>query len=62
MLEQIASYLEKLGYTTEEQGTIEKYLVVFRSGKPLGFILSDCSMRLVTDRRNPTVSATPSPS
>ena len=49
MLEQIASYLEKLGYTTEEQGTIEKYLVVFRSGKPLGFILSDCSMRLVSD-------------
>ena len=49
MLEQIASYLEKLGYTTEEQGTIEKYLVVFRSGKPLGFILTDCSMRLVTD-------------
>ncbi len=49
MLEQVAAYLEKLGYTTEEQGTIEKYLVVFQSGKPFGFILSDCSVHLVAD-------------
>lgn len=49
MLEQIAAYLEKLGYTTEEQGTIEKYLIVFQKGKPLGFILSDCSVCLVSD-------------
>ncbi|HEX3016250.1 MAG TPA: hypothetical protein VHP31_00145 [Caproicibacter sp.] len=49
MLEQIAAYLEKLGYTTEEQGSIEKYLVVFKDGKPLGFILSDCSVRVVSD-------------
>lgn len=51
MLEEITAYLEKMGYTSEEQGSIEKYLVVFREGKPLGFILSDCSLRLVTDAK-----------
>lgn len=49
MLTKIAAYLEKLGYTAEEQGSIEKYLVVFKSGRPLGFILSDLSARLVAD-------------
>lgn len=47
MLEQIAAYLEKLGYTAEKQGTLEKYLVVFLEGHPIGFILSDSSVRLV---------------
>ena len=49
MLEEIASYLEKLGYTSEEQGGIEKYLVVCQKGRPLGFILSDGSLCLVED-------------
>ncbi len=49
MLEQIVSYLKKLGYTAEEQGSIEKYLIVFQKGKPLGFILSDGTLRLVSD-------------
>lgn len=49
MLEQIAAYLKNIGYTVEEQGRIEKYLVVFRAGRPVGFILSDLSVKLVTD-------------
>ena len=48
MLEQIANYLEKIGYTAEQQGSIEKYLVVFLKGRPLGFILADGSVRLVS--------------
>ena len=51
MLSKVAAYLEKLGYTAEEQGSIEKYLVVFKGGRPLGFILSDLSVRLVSDVR-----------
>lgn len=49
MFQKLIDYLSKLGYTVEEQGKLEKYLVVFRSGRPLGFILSDFSVRLVAD-------------
>ena len=49
MLQKIISYLEKLGYTVEEQGRIEKYLVVFKDNHPVGFIMSDLSVRLVSD-------------
>jgi hypothetical protein len=49
MLAKVSAYLEKLGYTSEEQGSLEKYLVVFKDGHPLGFILSDLSVRLVSD-------------
>lgn len=48
MLEQIANYLEKIGYTAEQQGSIEKYLVVFLKGRPLGFVLSDGSVQMVS--------------
>lgn len=49
-MEQIVSYLEKLGYTVEEQGKgkIEKYLVVFKDGSPVGFILPDLTVKLVS--------------
>lgn len=49
MFQKIIAYLEKLGYTVEEQGRLEKYLIVFKEGKPLGFILSDLSVKLVSD-------------
>ena len=47
-MEKIVSYLEKLGYTVEEQGTLVKYLVVFKDGLPIGFIMPDLSVKLVT--------------
>jgi len=47
-MERIVSYLEKLGYTVEEQGKIEKYLVVFKAGQPVGFILQDLTVKLVS--------------
>ena len=49
MFQKIISYLEKLGYTVEEQGRLEKYLVVFKDNHPVGFIMSDFSVRLVSD-------------
>lgn len=48
-MENIANYIEQLGYTVEEQGTINKFLIVFDDGMPLGFILSDLSVRLTGD-------------
>ncbi|MVB10833.1 hypothetical protein CAFE_15310 [Caprobacter fermentans] len=50
-LDQAATYLEKLGYTAEKQGGLEKYLVVFRKARPLGFILADGSVRLVNGEK-----------
>lgn len=47
-MERIVSYLEKLGYTVEEQGKIEKFLVVFKAGQPIGFILQDLTVKLVS--------------
>lgn len=47
-MEKIVSYLEKLGYTVEEQGGIAKYLVVFKDGLPIGFIMPDLSVRLIS--------------
>ena len=49
MFQKIIAYLEKLGYTVEEQGRLEKYLVVFKSNRPVGFIMADLSVRLVPD-------------
>lgn len=49
MFQKIISYLEKLGYTVEEQGRLEKYLVVFKDNLPVGFIMSDLSVRLISD-------------
>ncbi|WP_042435682.1 hypothetical protein [Faecalispora jeddahensis] len=48
-MEKLVSYLETLGYTVEEQGRIQKFLIVFYQGLPVGFILPDFSVRLVTD-------------
>lgn len=48
-MEKLVSYLETLGYTVEEQGRIQKFLIVFYQGLPVGFILPDYSVRLVTD-------------
>ena len=48
-LEKVVIYLEKLGYTVEEQGKIQKYLIVFRAGLPIGFILMDMTVKLVAD-------------
>lgn len=48
-MDKIVIYLEKLGYTVEEQGKVEKYLVVFKDGLPLGFILQDLTVKLVSD-------------
>lgn len=48
MIEQIISYLEKLGYTVEEQGNLAKYLVVFKAGRPIGFVFPDLTVKLVT--------------
>lgn len=47
-MEKIVSYLEKLGYIVEEQGRIEKYLVVFKGKQPIGFILPDLTVKLVS--------------
>ncbi|QAT49147.1 hypothetical protein EQM14_04800 [Caproiciproducens sp. NJN-50] len=49
MFQKLIAYLSGLGYTVEEQGKLEKYLVVFRSGRPLGLILSDLSVRMIAD-------------
>ena len=46
-MEHVASYLEKLGYTIEEQGSISKYLVIFKEGMPLGFLMPDFTLSLV---------------
>lgn len=51
-LDQAAAYLEKLGYTVEKQGNLEKYLVVFQKGRPLGFVLSNGSVRLVSGEKD----------
>jgi hypothetical protein len=48
-MEKIVAYLEKLGYTVEEQGKLEKYLVVFKNNRPIGFILPDLTVKLVSD-------------
>lgn len=48
-MEQLVLYLETIGYTIEEQGKVQKYLIVFYDGLPVGFILPDFSIRLVTD-------------
>lgn len=45
----LAPYLEKLGYTVEEQGSIAKYLVVFKNRLPIGFIMPDLSVRLISE-------------
>jgi hypothetical protein len=47
-MDKIVSYLEKLGFTVEEQGKLAKYLVVFKAGLPIGFILPDLSVKLVS--------------
>ena len=49
MFQKIIAYLEKLGFTVEEQGRLEKYLVVIKSNRPVGFIMADLSVRLVPD-------------
>ncbi len=46
-MDKIAIYLEKLGYTIEEQGTISHYLVIFKDGIPIGFLMQDCTLSLV---------------
>ncbi len=48
-MEKIVSYLEKLGYVVEEQGKLEKYLVVFKENRPIGFILPDLTVKLISD-------------
>ena len=48
-MDKIVAYLEKLGYSVEEQGKIEKYLVVFKEGRPIGFILNDLTVKLISD-------------
>lgn len=48
-MEKIVAYLEKLGYTVEEQGRLEKYLVVMKNNRPIGFILQDLTVKLVSD-------------
>jgi hypothetical protein len=47
-MEKIISYLEKLGFTVEEQGKLAKYLVVFKAGLPIGFILPDLTVKLIS--------------
>lgn len=48
-MERVADYLEKLGFTVEEQGTIAKYLIIFKAGMPIGFILADYTVSLVSN-------------
>lgn len=45
-MERIAQYLEKLGYTVEEQGSILRYLILIKKGVPIGFILPDYKVSL----------------
>lgn len=44
-MEQIAAYLEALGYQVEEQGKIKRFLTILKDGLPVGFILPDFSVR-----------------
>lgn len=55
-MERIAIYLEKLGYTIEEQGSIARYLVIFKSGVPVGFIMPDHTMSLVNKEAEASLS------
>lgn len=47
MLQRIVLYLEKIGYSIEETGSLAKFLVIFRDGVPMGFILPDLTVSLV---------------
>ena len=46
-MDQIAAYLEKLGYEVEDQGKIKHFLIVLKDGLPIGFILPDFTVKMV---------------
>ncbi|HCC02411.1 MAG TPA: hypothetical protein DEP60_06885 [Ruminococcaceae bacterium] len=46
-MDQIAAYLEKLGYEVEDQGKIKRFLLVLKDGLPIGFILSDFTVKMI---------------
>lgn len=51
----ISEFLEKLGYTVEEQGRISKYLVISKDG-PIGFLMPDLSVKLVPGENQEGIS------
>ena len=48
-MDEIAAYLEKLGYAVEDQGQIKHFLLVLKDSLPVGFILPDYSVRMIED-------------
>lgn len=47
-MDQIAVYLEKLGYEVEDQGKIKRFLLVLKDGLPIGFILQDFTVKMIS--------------
>lgn len=49
-MEKIVHYLERIGFTVTEQGSLaNKYIVILKDNKPIGFIFADMGISL-TDK------------
>lgn len=47
-MEKITAYLENLGYTVLEQGKLGKFCTILKDGMPLGFLLSDLTLQVIS--------------